>query len=101
MSTIWKPRLRGTSVPIGLALLGLAVARATAIGAQAPAPTEVTFSKDVAPILQRSCQQCHRAGGGAPMSLLTYQDARPWARSIKTKVSSREMPPWHIDRNVG
>src|SRR4029434_6514210 len=62
---------------------------------------QVTFTKDVAPILQRNCQQCHRPGSIAPMSLLTYQDARPWARSIKTKVSSREMPPWHIDRNVG
>src|SRR5262245_42639003 len=101
MSRTWKPRLRGTSVPIGLALLWLAVARATAIDAQTPAPAQVTFSKDVAPILQRSCQQCHRPGAIAPMSLLTYQDARPWARSIKTKVSSREMPPWHIDRNVG
>ena len=44
---------------------------------------------------------CHRPGSVAPMSLLTYQDARPWARSIKQKVVAREMPPWHIDRNVG
>src|SRR6202049_3757035 len=62
---------------------------------------EVTFSKDVAPILQRSCQNCHRPGSIAPMSLLTYKDARPWARSIKEKVVRRQMPPWHIDRNVG
>jgi hypothetical protein len=62
---------------------------------------EVTFSKDVAPILQRACQNCHRPGSIAPMSLLTYKDARPWARSIKTKVALRQMPPWHIDRNVG
>jgi hypothetical protein len=61
----------------------------------------VTFSKDVAPILQRSCQNCHRPGSIAPMSLLTYNDARPWARSIKEKVALRQMPPWHIDRNVG
>ena len=64
-------------------------------------PAEVTFSKDVAPILQRSCQNCHRPGSIAPMSLLTYKDARPWARSIKDKVVRRQMPPWHIDRNVG
>ena len=64
-------------------------------------PAEVPFTKDVAPILQRSCQSCHRPGMMAPMSLLTYQDVRPWARSIKAKVSAREMPPWHIDRNVG
>jgi len=61
----------------------------------------VTFSKDVAPILQRACQNCHRPGSIAPMSLLTYNDARPWARSIKEKVALRQMPPWHIDRNVG
>jgi len=65
------------------------------------ADAEVTFSKDVAPIFQRACQNCHRPGAIAPMSLLTYQDARPWARSIKVKVIKRQMPPWHIDRNVG
>ena len=61
----------------------------------------VTFSKDVAPIFQRACQNCHRPGSIAPMSLLTYEDARPWARGIKQKVTSREMPPWFIDRHVG
>jgi hypothetical protein len=60
-----------------------------------------TFTKDVAPILQRSCVTCHRPGESAPMSLMTFDDARPWARSIKTRVSTREMPPWHIDRNIG
>jgi len=69
---------------------------------QKPQPQkEVTFSKDVAPILQRACQNCPRPGSIAPMSLLTYSDARPWARSIKEKVVKRVMPPWHIDRNVG
>jgi hypothetical protein len=63
--------------------------------------SDATFSKDIAPILERSCQNCHRAGSIAPMALLTYKDARPWARSIKEKVVRREMPPWHIDRNVG
>jgi len=62
---------------------------------------DATFSKDISPILERSCQNCHRAGSIAPMPLLTYKDARPWARSIKEKVVRREMPPWHIDRNVG
>ena len=64
---------------------------------------EVTFTKDIAPILQRSCQSCHRPGpgGGAPMSLLTYNDVRPWARAIKARTSERTMPPWFIDRNVG
>jgi len=53
---------------------------------QPAASTAVTFSRDVAPILQKACQNCHRPGAIAPMSLLTYQDARPWARSIKAKV---------------
>jgi mono/diheme cytochrome c family protein len=61
----------------------------------------LTFTKDVAPIFQRSCQSCHRPGTAAPMSLLTYDDARPWAASIRAKVAAREMPPWHVVRNVG
>jgi hypothetical protein len=70
------------------------------LSAQTPAAA-VTFTKDVAPILQRSCVTCHRPGQSAPMSLMTYAEARPWARSIKSRVTAREMPPWHIDRNVG
>ena len=77
-------------------------ATTAALAADQVAPVgEVTFSRDVAPILQRSCQNCHRPGSIAPMSLLTYKDARPWARSIQAKVVLRLMPPWHIDRNVG
>ena len=75
-----------------------------AIAAQSPArPTarQVTFTKDVAPILQRSCQACHRPDSMAPMSFLTYEDVRPWARALKTKVTAREMPPWFIDHTVG
>src|SRR2546427_8767047 len=69
--------------------------------APTPTPGQVTFTKDVAPILQRSCQVCHRPGAIAPMSLLTYEDARPWARAIREKVVKREMPPWYIDKNIG
>ena len=76
-----------------------AVAAVVAEGAQAPADT--TFTKDVLPILQRACQQCHRPGSVAPMSLLTYEDVRPWARAIRDKTAQREMPPWFIERNVG
>jgi len=71
------------------------------LGVLTPAQAQVTFTKDVAPILQNRCQVCHRPNTFAPMSLLTYEDARPWARSIKQKVVAREMPPWYIDRNVG
>lgn len=72
-----------------------------ALTALAAAPVDPaappTFSRDIAPILQRSCQDCHRPGEAAPMPLLTYADARPHARSIKKAVSKREMPPWHAD----
>jgi hypothetical protein len=61
----------------------------------------VTFSKDVAPILQAKCQECHQPNSIAPMSLITYQDARPWARSIRERVALRQMPPWHIDKGIG
>ena len=67
----------------------------------ADAVTAVTFSKDVAPILQQKCQECHQPGSIAPMPLITYEDARPWARAIRQKVAAREMPPWHIDMSVG
>ena len=66
-----------------------------------PASAQVTFAKDVAPIFQRSCQACHRPGSIAPMSLLTYEAARPWAKAIRTQVTKRAMPPWFIDKNVG
>src|ERR1700687_5991748 len=62
---------------------------------------EPTFAKHIAPILQAKCQDCHRPGSLAPMSLLTYQETRPWAKAIKERVIQRQMPPWHIDRTVG
>ena len=63
----------------------------------APVPKEVTFHKDVEPVLQERCQSCHRPGEAAPMSLLTYKDARPWAKAIKEAVLVRKMPPWFAD----
>ena len=65
------------------------------------APAQVTFTKDIASILQNRCQVCHRPNNIAPMSLVTYQDARPWARSIKQQVVQRNMPPWFIDQHIG
>ena len=88
---------------VGLPALAVAVAMASTAAAQT-APTasaQVTFTKDVAPILYRSCIRCHRPDEIAPMSLLTYNDARPWARAMKERVSKREMPPWFIDRTIG
>ncbi len=61
----------------------------------------VTFTKDVAPIIQKNCQTCHRPGEIAPMSLMNYKEVRPWARSIREKVVSREMPPWFADPQFG
>ena len=69
--------------------------------ASAAGQRQVTFTKDVAPIFQKACGDCHRPDSVAPMSLMTYEAARPWARSIKQRVASREMPPWFIDRRVG
>ena len=77
-----------------LVVPGLAAAQSQGAG-------QVTFTKDVAPIFQQRCQDCHRPGSMAPMSLVSYADARPWARSIKTRVASREMPPFHVDRTIG
>src|SRR6266496_4549664 len=60
-----------------------------------------TFAKDVAPILQEKCQECHHAGSMAPMSLVTYAETRPWAKAIRERVITHQMPPWHIDPTVG
>src|ERR1700687_6158010 len=59
--------------------------------------SKVTFTKDVAPIVQQNCQSCHRPGEGTPFSLLTYEEARPWAKAMKRMVQQREMPPWFED----
>src|SRR5712664_4097859 len=60
-----------------------------------------TFAKDVAPLLQKNCQTCHRPGEAAPFSLLTYEQARPWAKAIKSAVLQRKMPPWFADPHYG
>jgi hypothetical protein len=79
-------------------VLGLSCFAATAF---AEVPAAPTFAKHVAPILQEKCEACHRPGSIAPMSLRTFQEVRPWARSIKARVETRQMPPWHIDKTVG
>jgi len=70
-------------------------------GATEDAKRQITFSKDVAPIIYKNCANCHRPGEVAPMSLLTYKDARPWAKSMREKVLSGTMPPWHADPQYG
>jgi hypothetical protein len=85
----------------GLLAAVAAIAATTISTHAADTDLPVTFARDVLPILQKNCQSCHRPGQIAPMSLLTYEEARPWARSIKTKVESRQMPPWFADSQHG
>jgi hypothetical protein len=80
---------------------GLAVLFALPAIVSAQTTAVPTFTRDVAPIFQKKCESCHRPDSIAPMSLQTYQEARPWARSIRDRVASRNMPPWHIDPAVG
>src|SRR5436190_18279467 len=61
----------------------------------------LTYCKDIAPILYKNCVACHRPGEIAPMSLISYKEVRPWAKSIREKVTTREMPPWHLDSHYG
>src|SRR5262244_451825 len=87
-------RLTGV-VALGATLLVFITAR-TAQTTASP-----TFTKDVAPILYKHCASCHRPGDIAPMSLLTYEQVRPWAKSIREKVSLGQMPPWHAAQARG
>ena len=84
--------------------LAVVFVRGADIGAQyaaKPAAGVPTFTKDVAPILYKNCTQCHRAGELAPMSLMTYDEVRPWAKSIRDEVNDGTMPPWHADAPHG
>ena len=99
----------GWKLTIGAALgafgiVGL-LAPFTLRAAQAGTQGDVTFTKDIAPILQRSCQNCHRPEGVAPMALITYEDVRPWARTIKQRTGigphAGVMPPWYMEKNIG
>ena len=71
-----------------------------AVAAKSPS-VNPTFHRDVLPILQKNCQSCHRPGEAVPMPLISYQDARPWAKAMKAAVLSRKMPPWFADPHVG
>jgi mono/diheme cytochrome c family protein len=99
-----SPALAFLPVLLAIAVFALPVR----LAGQQPAgkdASQVTYAKDIAPILQRSCQACHRPGSVAPMSLVTYNDVRPWARSIKARTAlagkPNGMPPWFIDKTVG
>ena len=90
---------------LAAAIVALAGSASVAAAAPPDVPGDVTFTKDIAPILQRSCQNCHHVDGVAPMSLVTYTEVRPWARAIKQRTSigpkAGVMPPWYVEKNVG
>jgi hypothetical protein len=100
-------RSRRWTLALGLLLPAIAgfVAPHALRAAPAGVPEAPTFTKDVAPILQRSCENCHRADGVAPMSLSTYEEVRPWARAIKQRTGigpkAGVMPPWYVEKNIG
>ena len=107
--TISRVRRLGTLL-IVCAVVGIAGASEVWAGQSGEAgfafdPAAVTFHKDIEPILQRSCQNCHKPESVAPMSLITYQQARPWARAMKTRTSvgprAGVMPPWYLERDIG
>src|SRR6476660_2293277 len=100
---IGKLILAGSVIALPLATL---FAGPVALTAAAPADTaEVTYTKDIAPILQRSCEGCHRADGVAPMAMTNYDEVRPWARAIKQRTGIGQhagvMPPWYVEKNIG
>ena len=98
MKSLWK--LAGTAV-CAASVASVAVVSLPAAGPADTVPANPTFTRDVLPILQKACQDCHRPGQMAPFSLVDYESARPWVRSIKEKVVTRYMPPWHLDRSIG
>jgi hypothetical protein len=97
---------RGATALVSIGILALTVmAGGEPVRAQTASAGAVTFTKDIAPILQRSCEKCHRADGVAPMSLSTYEEVRPWARAIKQRTGigphAGVMPPWYVEKNIG
>src|SRR5450432_3965547 len=83
------------------ALLLTAAIFASCTVTEAASTSGVTFWKDVLPVFQAKCQECHRAGEIGPMPLTTYREARPWAAAISESVSLRKMPPWFADPHFG
>jgi len=87
--------------PFGMLVAAAAIGVATPTAVAAQTAAGPTFTRDIAPIFQNKCEACHRPDSIAPMSLVTFEESRPWARSIKNRVQARQMPPWHIDPTVG
>ncbi|MGA9771813.1 MAG: cytochrome c [Blastocatellia bacterium] len=96
-----RNRLSVSILALSFAALCFVTSASNADNSEVKKSNAVTFNKDVAPIFFKNCVECHRAGEIAPMSFMSYKEARPWAKSIKEKVVKREMPPWHADPHFG
>ncbi|HXT72163.1 MAG TPA: hypothetical protein VN700_20575 [Vicinamibacterales bacterium] len=94
-------RFRVVSGVVVILVVSTFALRASVDKGGAAQSASITFSKDVAPILQEKCQVCHQPNSIAPMALMNYADAKKYASAIKTKVAARVMPPWHIDQTIG
>ena len=97
-SQSWRRHALWLAIP---AFAGVTLSAGPAFASDPDPDRVVTFARDVAPILQENCQICHQPGAIGPMSLLTYEEVRPWASVIKLRVEQQEMPPYHYDTDVG
>ncbi len=93
--------MRNTVILFGIVTVLIGTRAAVPMRAQQPVASTPTFTRDVAPILFKQCVSCHRPGEIAPMSLMTYEQARPWAKAILKVISNGTMPPWHTDAPAG
>jgi hypothetical protein len=104
---MFGPRQRGGVFALAgaAALMACAMLQSDVLAQSTAVSSEITYTRDIAPILQRSCENCHRADGVAPMALTTYEEVRPWARAIKQRTSigprAGVMPPWYVEKNIG
>ncbi|MFY9611025.1 MAG: thiol-disulfide isomerase [Blastocatellia bacterium] len=94
-------RWLSVSIALAVGIVAASMVLSASIDASSGSRKVVTFNKDVAPIFYKNCAECHRANDIAPMPLMTYKDSRPWARSIKEKILTRQMPPWSPDPKYG
>jgi hypothetical protein len=101
MASVRVSRNFAAALIIATVTIGLVYANQSVATSGGATRANVTFTKDIVPILQEKCQVCHQPDSIAPMSLLTYQDAKKYAARIKTRVQNRVMPPWHIDKTIG
>ena len=105
MNTGWHTVAPADRLALGLLAALCVAAFPHAATGQTEGHEQVTFTKDIAPILQRSCQRCHRPDSLAPMSLIDYEEVRPWARSMKYRTGLRDkpgaMPPWYVEKDIG